>query len=190
MDIQTFNAMDFFTSYCKYVEDLPLDNPHRVYHDTEYGFPIESDDELFERLVLEINQAGLSWITVLKKKENFRRAFDNFKVAKVAAYDTPDMERLLNDAGIIRNRQKIKAAIHNAKVILEIQKEHGSFKNWLDANYPKSLEEWTALFKKTFTFTGREIVNEFLLSISYLPGSHNEDCEIYQKIRNHPGFRS
>ncbi len=175
--------MDFFTSYCKYVENLPLDDLNRIYHDTEYGFPIESDDELFERLVLEMNQAGLSWITILKKKQNFRKAFDNFNVSIVAAYDAPDIERLLNDAGIIRNRAKINAAIHNAGVILQLQKEYGSFKNWLDINHPKTLEEWTKLFKKTFKFTGREIVNEFLLSISYLEGSHSPDCEVYHKIK-------
>jgi len=177
--------MDAPKSYCEFVERLPLDNLHRIYHDTAYGFPIEDDNELFERLVLEINQAGLSWSTILNKQQNFKIAYDHFDIEKVAAYNSSDMERLLNDAGIIRNRLKIKAAVHNANKILEIQKEHGSFKKWLDSNHPKTKEEWTKLFKKTFTFTGGEIVNEFLLSAGYLKGSHIESCEIYNKIKEH-----
>lgn len=170
------------TSYCEYVENLPLDNLHRIYHDTGYGFPIDNDNELFERLVLEINQAGLSWSTILNKQHNFKTAFDNFDINIVAAYKESDIERLLNDAGIIRNRLKVKAAIHNANRIIELQKEHGSFKTWLDKNHPKTRDEWTKLFKKTFTFTGGEIVNEFLMSSGYLKGTHIESCEIYHKI--------
>ncbi len=170
-------------SYCEFVERLPMDNLHRIYHNTGYGFPLDNDDELFERLVLEINQAGLSWSTILNKQQNFKVAFDHFSINKVAAYNSADIERLLNDAGIIRNRLKINAAIHNANRILELQKEHGSFKNWLDNNHPKSLDEWIKLFKKTFTFTGGEIVNEFLMSIGYLKGTHIESCEIYHKIK-------
>lgn len=172
-------------SYCEFVERLPKENLNRIYHDTEYGFPLDSDNELFERLVLEINQAGLSWSTILNKQQNFKVAYDHFNIVKVAAYNNADIERLMNDAGIIRNRLKINAAIHNANRILELQKEHGSFKNWLDINHPKSKDEWTKLFKKTFTFTGGEIVNEFLLSTGYLNGSHIEECEIYHKITEH-----
>jgi DNA-3-methyladenine glycosylase I len=91
---------------------------------------------------------------------------------------------LLNDAGIIRNRLKIHAAIENAKTILQLQKEHGSFKNWLDRHHPKNREEWTKLFKKTFRFTGGEIVNEFLMSTGYLPGAHDQDCPVFQIISN------
>ncbi len=177
--------MDAPKSYCEFVERLPLDNLHRIYHDTAYGFPIEDDNELFERLVLEINQAGLSWSTILNKQQNFKIAYNHFNIEKVAAYTSADIERLLNDAGIIRNRLKIKAAVHNANKILEIQKEHGSFKKWLDSNHPKTKDEWTKLFKKTFTFTGGEIVNEFLLSTGYLKGSHIESCEIHNKIKEH-----
>ena len=169
-------------SYCEAVERLELDNLNRIYHDIAYGFPIEDDNELFERLVLEINQAGLSWSTILNKQQNFKIAYDNFNVEKVAAYADSDIERLLNDSGIIRNRLKINAAIHNANRILELQKEHGSFKNWLNHHHPKSKEEWTRLFRKTFTFTGGEIVNEFLMSIGYLKGSHIESCEVYKQI--------
>src|SRR5436190_574743 len=135
-------------SYCTYVETLAVNNVHRIYHDTEYGFPLHSDNELFARLVLEINQAGLSWDTILKKKENFFKAYDAFEVAKVAKYNEKKIEKLLNDAGIIRNRLKIDAAIENAKKILELQKEFGSFKNWLEHHYPLSKEEWVKLFKK------------------------------------------
>lgn len=169
-------------TYCEYAERLENSDLNRIYHDKVYGFPIDNDNELFERLVLEINQAGLSWLTILKKQENFRKAFHNFNIKKVAAYSEADRERLLNDAGIIRNRLKIDAAIHNAGVILQLQKEHGSFKKWLDVNHPKSREEWTRLFKKTFRFTGGEIVNEFLLSTGYLPGAHSPECPVFRKI--------
>ena len=92
------------------------------------------------------------------------------------------MARLLNDAGIIRNRLKVNAAIENAKAILVIQKEHGSFGTWLESHHPKTKEEWVKLFKKTFRFTGGEIVNEFLMSAGYLPGAHTEDCPVYKKV--------
>jgi len=155
---------------------------HKVYHDKHYGFPIEDDNELFCRLILEINQAGLSWTTILKKQETFRKAYHDFNIKKVAAYKEKDFTRLMNDAGIIRNRLKINAAIENARSIIAIQKEHGSFKNWIDKNHPLSKEEWVKLFKKTFRFTGGEIVNEFLMSTGYLPGAHDENCSVYKKI--------
>lgn len=169
-------------SYCSYVAGLNNDNVHKKYHDKEYGFPLTDDDDLFARLVLEINQAGLSWTTILNKKDNFFKAYDNFNVKKVAKYNQHKIDALLNDAGIIRNRLKINAAIENAKKILEIQKEHGSFKKWLDKNHPLTKEEWVKLFKKHFKFTGGEIVNEFLMSAGYLPGAHAEDCPVYKKI--------
>lgn len=169
-------------SYCTYVKTLSKDNVHTYYHDNEYGFPLHSDDELFARLVLEINQAGLSWDTILKKKENFFKAYDDFEIKKVAKYGEKQVERLLNDAGIIRNRLKVNAAIENAKRILQIQKEFGSFKSWIDKNHPLTKEEWVKLFKKEFKFTGGEIVNEFLMSTGYLPGCHDETCPIYKKI--------
>lgn len=171
-------------SYCKYISSLNKNeqNVHREYHDKHYGFPIHDDNELFCRLILEINQAGLSWTTILNKQDNFRKAYHNFDIKKVAAYKAKDLNRLLNDAGIIRNRLKINAAIENAKTILQLQKESGSFKSWLDAHHPKTREEWTKLFKQTFRFTGGEIVNEFLLSTGYLPGAHEESCPIYKKV--------
>lgn len=154
---------------------------HKEYHDKYYGFPIDDDNELFCRLILEINQAGLSWSTILKKQENFRKAFHGFNIKKVAAYKEKDVARLLNDAGIIRNRLKVNAAIENAKTIMQLQKQAGSFKKWLDSHHPKTKDEWTKLFKKTFRFTGGEIVNEFLVSTGYLPGAHAESCLVYKK---------
>ena len=107
---------------------------HGPYHDHEYGFPQRDDAVLFERLVLEINQAGLSWETMLRKREGFRRAYDGFDVDKVAGYGDADRTRLLEDAGIIRNRLKVDAAIHNAQVIQGLRQSHGSFAQWLDAH--------------------------------------------------------
>ncbi len=170
------------TSYCKYVQNAGKDTVHREYHDKEYGFPLLHDDELFARLVLEINQAGLSWETILKKKDNFFKAFDNFNIDKVSRYSEKKKEKLMQDAGIIRNRLKIEAAIHNAKCIRSIQQGSGSFKNWLDSHHPKTKEEWVKIFKQTFRFTGGEIVNEFLMSTGYLPGAHAESCPVYKKV--------
>lgn len=169
-------------TYCDYCNSHPEDEFNKPYHDTQYGFPIKSDDELFERLVLEINQAGLSWILILKRAKNFRKAFHNFNIAKVAKYKEKDIERLLNDEGIIRSKLKIKAAIVNAQKILELQKEYGSFKKWLDFHHPLTKDGWTKLFRKTFFFTGSEIVNEFLMSTGYLPGAHVKSCPIYKKV--------
>lgn len=160
----------------------PRKTIHKTYHDHLYGFPIHDDNELFCRLVLEINQAGLSWETILKKEATFRSAYDDFDLKKVAAYTENDRERLLADAGIIRNKLKVNAAIENAKTILLLQEEYGSFERWLEHHHPKSKEEWVKLFKKTFKFTGGEIVNEFLMSIGYLPGAHDANCKIHTAI--------
>jgi len=172
-------------TYCQYIETLPPGEKrvlHKNYHDHHYGFPLHDDNELFGRLLLEINQAGLNWEIILKKEPAFRKAFSNYDVKKVASYKEKDRERLLNDAGIIRNRLKINAAIENAKAILALQNEYGSFDKWLEMNFPKTLPEWVKLFKKTFKFTGGEIVNEFLSSIGYLPAMHDKECPAYKKI--------
>lgn len=171
-------------SYCSAIEYMAEERKalHKAYHDKLYGFPIHDDNELFCRLVLEINQAGLSWETILKKEAGFRKAYHNFNIKKVAAYTEADRERLMGDAGIIRNKLKINAAIENAKTILQLQKEYGSFEKWLEQYHPLSKEEWVKLFKKTFRFTGGEIVNEFLMSIGYLQGAHASDCVIHKKI--------
>jgi DNA-3-methyladenine glycosylase I len=172
-------------SYCSAIEFMTDDKKalHKAYHDLQYGFPIHNDNELFCRLVLEINQAGLSWEIVLKKQDTFRLAYHNFDIDKVAAYTEADRERLLAEPGIIRNRLKINAAIENARTIQQLQKEHGSFEKWLEMNHPKTKDEWVKLFKKIFRFTGGEIVNEFLMSIGYLPGAHTPDCAIYKEIQ-------
>jgi|SRR5580704_5978627 DNA-3-methyladenine glycosylase I len=171
-------------SYCSAITSMSQEKRilHKNYHDKHYGFPIHDDDELFGRLVMEINQAGLSWETILKKEEGFRKAYHNFNIKKVAGYTEKDRNRLLQDPGIIRNRLKINAAIENARAILSLQKEFGSFEKWLAAHHPLSKEEWVKLFKKTFKFTGGEIVSEFLMSTGYLPGAHSADCKIYQKV--------
>ena len=145
---------------------------------------MRDDDRLFERLMLEVNQAGLSWLTILKKRDGFKDAYAAFSVAAVAAFDDDDRDRLLKDAGIIRNRLKVDAAISNAGSILELQASHGSFANWLDDHHPRSKPEWVKLFKRTFRFTGGEITGEFLMSTGYLPGAHHTECAAYKRIPN------
>ena len=166
-------------SYCTESPDHPWHGP---YHDSEYGFPIADDNRLFERLVLEINQAGLSWLTILKKKENFHAAFDGFDIDRVAAYGEVERARLLSDAGIIRNRLKVAAAIDNARRIQGLRASHGGFKGWLDAHHPLGKPAWVKLFKQTFKFTGGEITGEFLMSTGYLPGAHDADCPVFKQI--------
>jgi len=166
-------------TYCRAAPSHPLHGP---YHDQEYGFPAEDESLLFERLVLEINQAELSWLTVLQKREAFRAAFANYKVDRVAAFDERDVARLLADAGIVRNPLKVAAVIDNARVIQQLRQSHGSFHAWLEAHHPLPLEEWTRLFRRTFRFTGGLIVQEFLLSLGYLPGAHELDCPVYARI--------
>jgi DNA-3-methyladenine glycosylase I len=173
-------------SYCRHAKDHPLHGP---YHDREYGFPIRSDRALLERLALEINQAGLSWQTMLQKRKNFRKAFAGFDVETVAAFGARDRRRLLADAGIIRNRLKIDAVIENARRLLVIRRSHGSFAKWLDAHHPRSAAEWQKLFKQTFVFTGGEIVRSFLLSTGYLRGAHVPSCPIFAKAaKKRPGW--
>lgn len=167
------------SSYCDAAPGHPFHGP---YHEHEYGFPLRGDDELLERLALEINQAGLSWLTILKKKDAFHRAFDGFDVDRVAAYGEEDRQRLLADAGIVRNRLKVDAVIENARRIQRLRQEHGSFAGWLDAHHPRGKAEWVKLFKKTFRFTGGEIVGEFLMSLGYLPGAHKPECPVYPRV--------
>ena len=170
------------TTYCNYCNSHPEDTFNKTYHDTQYGFPLKDDNLLFERLILEINQAGLSWITILKKADNFRKAYHDFDIGQVANYGEQDQARLLADAGIIRNRLKVNAAIENAKRIQALSSEFGSFRGWLNSHHPLSKEEWTKLFKKTFVFTGGEIVNEFLMSTGYLAGAHDKACPMYKRV--------
>ena len=155
---------------------------HGPYHDAEYGFPATDERVLFERLLLEINQAGLSWLTILNKRAAFRAAFADFEVDAVAAFRPNDFDRLLADPGIVRNRLKIAAAIENAQRIRALRESHRSFSDWLDAHHPRPVEAWTQLFRKTFRFTGGQIVGEFLLSLGYLPGAHEPDCPAFARI--------
>ena len=170
------------TSYCDYCNSHAEDTFNKVYHETQYGFPLQDDNLLFERLILEINQAGLSWIMILKKADNFRTAYSRFDIDKIGSYNEADRLRLLSDAGIIRNRLKVNAAIENARRIQGLRNEYGSFKGWLDSHHPQTLENWTKLFKHTFVFTGGEIVKEFLMSTGYLPGAHTPDCPFYEIV--------
>lgn len=175
-------------TYCQFCASLPdnTDNPNKAYHDTEYGVMVFDDNALFERLILEIFQAGLSWTIILKKRTAFQKAFANFQIDVVANFDENDQARLLENAEIVRNRLKIQATIYNAQQIQILQKEHGSFKNWLDKNRPldknNAKNEWIKLFKRHFKFVGGEIVGEFLKSLGYLAGAHDEDCAIGKKF--------
>lgn len=174
--------MSLFNSYCEAVSKGELSDIHLHYHDTEYGFSTNDDNVLFGRLILEINQAGLSWDIVLKKREGIKQAYKDFNIDLIASFGKEDIDRLLLNSKIIRMRKKIEAIIFNAKQIQNLQKEFGSFKKWLDYQHPKSEIEWIKCFKKTFKFTGNEITKEFLLSTSYLPGAHNKSCPIFKKI--------
>ncbi|ATD68310.1 DNA-3-methyladenine glycosylase [Luteimonas chenhongjianii] len=172
------------SGYCDIAPGHPV---HASYHATEYGFPQREEAVLFERLLLEINQAGLSWETILRKRAGFRAAYDGFDVDAVADYGEADRARLLGDAAIIRNRLKVDAAIHNAQVIRSLRDSHGGFADWLDAHArdygtPRDKASWVKLFKRTFRFTGGEITGEFLMSLGYLPGAHRADCPVMQDI--------
>ncbi len=173
-------------SYCSFVAEGLSETSdfllNKEYHDKHYGFPIKDDNELFGRFILEINQAGLSWTLMLRKQAGFREAYDQFDIETIANYTEIDRERLLQDAGIVRNKLKVNAVIYNAQKIIELKKNFGSFKGWLDAHHPLQKDDWVKLFKKNFKFTGGEIVNELLMSTGYLPGAHTEQCPIFKKI--------
>jgi len=166
-------------SYC----DIALEQElHRPYHDLEYGFPGKGEAQLFELLCLEIFQAGLSWQLILKKRQTTFEAFLSFDVDTVSAFTDEDIERLLENPGIIRNRLKIKSIIHNAQVLQSLRESHGGFVKWLKTHHPLPLSEWVKTFKKTFKFTGPEVVNEFLMSTGYLKGAHRESCPVFKQI--------
>jgi DNA-3-methyladenine glycosylase I len=171
--------------YCAYVSKIKdARDVDKIYHDKHYGVPIKDDSELLGRLVMEINQAGLSWRTVLVKEQGFRKAYNNFDIKKIARYKEKDINRLLADASIIRNRLKINAAIYNAEQIEKLQKEYGSFRKWLDIKSKELKHDkqmWLKEFKKHFKFVGGEIVGEFLMSINLLPGSHDPNCPKLRK---------
>ncbi|MFN0041687.1 MAG: DNA-3-methyladenine glycosylase I [Alphaproteobacteria bacterium] len=172
-------AGEITKNYCTLAPGHPWHGP---YHESEYGFPVNSEIALFERLCLEINQAGLSWLTVLKKRQAFRDAFMGFEPRAVAAFGARDVKRLMADEGIIRNRLKIESTIDNAGRVLRLADEHGSFAAWIAAHHPRDKDGWIKLFRATFRFMGPEIVNEFLMSIGYLSGAHNRDCPVFARI--------
>lgn len=146
-----------------------------AYHDDEWGVPIEAEDAYLERLALEMFQAGLSWRLMLVKREAFRRAFAGFDAERVAAFTRDDVERLLADAGIVRNRRKIEAVIHNARAFIEIRREFGSFHAWL-YRLPDDQGEILRAFKGRFKFMGPLVVESFLESVGRIPAPHDEGC--------------
>ena len=168
------------SSYC---DIAPGHEFHGPYHDTEYGFPTTNETILFERLAMEIMQAGLSWILILKKRQGLNAAFANFNIDIVSSFDQQDVDRLLQDRAIIRNRRKINAIIENARCVLEMRDTDNGFSNWIATKHPLQKSDWVKLFKKTFLFTGGEVTGEFLMSIGYLPGSHHENCPISKTVK-------
>lgn len=177
------------SGYCKIAPGHPFHGP---YHDREYGFPVKDEAVLFERLALEMNQAGLSWLTILKKRESFREAFRGFDPASVARFGARDRAKLLANEGIIRNRAKVDAVIENARRLVALRADYGSFGGWLEAYHPLPKEDWVKLFRREFLFTGGEITGSFLMSTGYLPGAHAASCPIYARIlkRNPPWART
>jgi DNA-3-methyladenine glycosylase I len=163
-------------SYCQYCRTLESTSIHKIYHDTEYGKRVICDNELFERLTLEIFQAGLSWDIILKKRSHFQEAFSKFQIIQVAQFNQEHIEKLMLNKAIVRNRKKIEATIYNARKMMQLKSENGSFYSWLEDNRLKTLSEWTILLKKNFKFVGTEIVNEFLKGANLLKGAHDEDC--------------
>lgn len=164
------------SGYCRIAPGHPV---HHSYHETEYGFPTRDETALFERLCLEIMQAGLSWEIVLKRRAGMREAFAGFAVDAVHALDAA---ALLSDPRIIRNRLKVAAIKHNAAIVQAMRASHGGFAAWLDAHHPRDKPAWIKLFKSTFRFTGGEIVGEFLMSLGYLPGAHAPDCPVAARV--------
>lgn len=171
-----------YSSYCAAVAAGKFNVKHKDYHDNYYGFAETEDNALFGRLLMEINQAGLSWDTVLNKADSIKATYSNYDIEQVANFSPADIERLLEDPGIIRMRKKIEAAIYNAQQIQFLQKEYGSFYQWIDAQHPQKEEDWIKSFKKKFKFTGKEITKEFLMGIGYLKGAHVPECPLYEKV--------
>ncbi len=169
------------SAYCAIAPGHPV---HERYHATEYGFPSRDERVLFERLCLEIMQAGLSWELVLKRRAGMARAFADFEVDRVAGFGPDELARLLADPAIIRNRLKVAAIIENARRVKLLRASHGGFAGWLDAHHPREKGDWVKLFKKQFLFSGGEIVGEFLMSLGYLSGAHAPECPVAATIRS------
>jgi DNA-3-methyladenine glycosylase I len=186
---------------CQWCSDDPL---YVAYHDKEWGVPVHDDRKLFEMLILEGAQAGLSWLTILKKRKNYQRAFDSFNPEIVAGYSDADLNRLLGDPGIVRNRLKLQSAVKNARGVLNIIEEYGTLDGFLwryvDGvplqNSWRSMEElpaWTEtsdlmsrdLKKRGFNFVGPTICYAFMQSVGMV-NDHTVDCFRYVQVRN-PG---
>lgn len=188
-------------SRCQWAGHDPL---YIAYHDQEWGFPVHDERELFELLVLEGAQAGLSWITILRKRENYRKAFDGFDPQIVAAYDEKKQEELRNNPGIIRNRLKIRSAVQNAQAFLKVQEEYGSFdayiwqfvdhqpivNRWrkmteIPASTPLSEQISKDLKKRGFNFVGPTIIYAYMQSIGMV-NDHTTDCFRYKECQQNP----
>ncbi|MFH1699890.1 MAG: DNA-3-methyladenine glycosylase I [Candidatus Zixiibacteriota bacterium] len=182
---------------CTWAGDDPM---MRAYHDEEWGIPLYDDQKLFEFLILEGMQAGLSWSTILKKRDNFRNAFDNFDAVKIARYRNAKIEKLMSEAGIIRNRLKIKAAISGAKAYLNVQKEFGSFHNyiWQFTGGKPIVNKWKTLKdipvftpeaevmskdlkRRGFNFVGPTICYAFMQATGMV-NDHTTDCFRYKQV--------
>jgi DNA-3-methyladenine glycosylase I len=182
---------------CAWCGDSPL---YQTYHDTEWGVPLHDDQALFEFLILEGAQAGLSWITILKKRDNYRAAFDGFDAARVARYDAGKIESLLQDPGIVRNRLKVAAAVTNAQKFLEVQSEFGSFDSFIwqfvdgkpkqnklrsIADVPASTPESDAMSKELkrrgFKFVGSTICYAHMQATGMV-NDHTTDCFRYKEL--------
>ncbi|WP_428740676.1 DNA-3-methyladenine glycosylase I [Tenacibaculum sp.] len=182
---------------CFWVSDDPL---YIEYHDTEWGVPVYEDDKLFEFLILETFQAGLSWITILKKRENFRKAFDDFDYQKIANYSEDKYEELLQNEGIIRNKLKIKATITNAQLFMKVQEEFGSFSKYIwsfvDGNpiknkfskreeVPATTELSDAISKdmkkRGFKFVGSTVIYAHMQATGMV-NDHTTDCFRYHEV--------
>ena len=168
-------------SYCSYCREQEKDSIHRWYHDVIYGKMSKNDNELFGRLIMEINQAGLSWDIVLQKYDGIKKAYAQFEVQKVAQFESNEIALMMQNPQIIRHELKIRCIVYNAQQILQIQKEFGTFKKWILMNKQNSLDNWVKVFKKNFKFVGKEIVKEFLKSNGILNGAHDSNCPEYLK---------
>jgi DNA-3-methyladenine glycosylase I len=183
---------------CEWCGSDPL---YVAYHDTEWGVPVHDDQRLFETLILQGAQAGLSWFTILRKRENYRRAFDGFQVKSIAAYSKRDVQRLLNDPGIVRNRLKIESAVRNARAVLEIQEKYGSLDDfiWRYVDHTPRQNAWESisqlparteqsdrmssdLKKLGMGFLGPTICYAFMQAVGMV-NDHMVDCYRYQEIK-------
>ena len=166
---------------CSWANDNPLLS---TYHDTEWGVPIYDDCLLFESLTLELFQSGLSWIVILRKRDNFRKAFDYFNIDSISNYDQIDISRLLSDSTIVRNRLKIGNTVNNAQKTIQLQKEYGSFSNYLWSSFRDDSDSCNSillskdLLKRGFRSLGHVTCNSFMQAVGLING-HSRDCYLF-----------